>query len=68
LLTLEGDHVPVIPFVDVDGKVGTTLPAQMTSELPKLNAGTELGVTVTSNEVELAHCPADGVKIYVPEF
>jgi hypothetical protein len=36
--------------------------------LPKLNAGTELGVTVTLNEVELAHCPADGVKVYVPEF
>ena len=68
LSTTEGFHVPVIPFVEVFDKVGTVPPAQIVSDVPKLNAGTIFGVTVTVNVAVVAHCPAVGVKIYVPEF
>ena len=37
--TVEGFHVPVTPFVDVPGSTGTVLPAQIVSEVPKLNKG-----------------------------
>jgi hypothetical protein len=39
LLTTDGLHVPVIPFVDVVGKLGTAPPAQIVDEVPKLNVG-----------------------------
>ena len=55
--------MPVIPFVDVVGKVGTIPPAQIASEVPKLNVGTILGLTVTVNVAVVAHCGAVGVKI-----
>jgi hypothetical protein len=55
LLTVAGFHDPVRPFVDVVGKLGTVPPALITSEVPKLNVGTVLGVTVTLNVTELAH-------------
>ena len=63
LSTAVGLHVPVIPFVDVAGKGGTALPAQIISDVPKLNAGVTLGFTVTVNEVVTAHWPASGVKM-----
>ena len=66
--TVEGLHVPVIPFPEVLGKVGTVPPAQMVRLFPKLNVGVTFGFTVTVNVVVVAHCPADGVKVYVPEF
>jgi hypothetical protein len=52
-----------MPLVDVDGKVGTTPPAQRVSEFPKLNVGVILSVTVTLNVVAVAHWPAVGVKV-----
>jgi len=55
LLTTEGLHVPVIPFVDVVGKVGTVPPAQIFNEVPKLNVGVMFGVTVTVNVPGNAH-------------
>src|SRR5436189_6292421 len=35
---------------------------------PKLNVGVMLGLTVTVNVAVVAHCPAAGVNVYVPEF
>ena len=68
MLTIEGFHVPVIQFEDVVDKVGTVSPAQIVSDVPKLNAGVMFGLTVTVNVAVVAHGPASGVKIYVPEF
>jgi hypothetical protein len=67
LSTTEGFHVPVIPFVDVVDNVGTVPPAQIASVVPKLNVGTMFGVTVTVKVAVVAHCPAVGVNVYVPE-
>lgn len=58
-----GLQVPAIPLLEVPGKVGTVLPAQMVSVLPKLNTGIVFGVTVTLRVVATAHCPAVGVKV-----
>ncbi len=60
--------MPVMPLSDVVGREGTLLPAQTVSEVPKLNAGVMFGVTVRVNVVPVAHCPAEGVNVYVPEF
>ena len=60
-------HDPVIPFVDVFGKIGTLPPAQITSEVPKLNVGVMLGATVTVNVTGSEHAPAEGVNVYTPE-
>ena len=65
--TIEGLHVPVTPFVDVVDKVGTVLPEQIEREVPKLNVGVSIGLTVTVNVVVAAHCPAFGVNVYTPE-
>ena len=55
LLTVDGFHVPFIPFVDVVGKVGTLPPAQIVKDVPKLNTGVMFGFTVTVNVVGTAH-------------
>ena len=67
LLTDKGLHVPVIPFADVVGNIGTAPLSQIVKEVPKLNVGVILGFTVTVNVVGVAHNPAVGVKVYVPE-
>ena len=61
--TVDGLHVPVIPFVELAGSVGTDAPAQIVKLVPKLNAGVMLGLTVTENDAFVAHCPAVGVKV-----
>jgi hypothetical protein len=63
LLTVEGLHVPVTPFVDVAGNDGTVPPEQIVSDVPKENAGVRTGFTVTVNVVFVAHWPAVGVKV-----
>ena len=68
MLTTVGFHVPFIPFKDVFGKVGTVPPAQIVSDVPKLNVGVMFGLTVTLNVAGVAHSPAVGVNVYVPEF
>ncbi len=55
-------------LLDVFGNVGTTSPAQILNDVPKLNAGTILGATVTVNVVVVAHKPAVGVNVYTPEL
>jgi hypothetical protein len=62
LLTTDGFQVPVIPLVDIVGKVGTVPPEQMFKVVPKLNVGTTFGLTVTVKVVVVAHKPAVGVN------
>ena len=68
MLTAAGLHVPVMPFADVVGKPGTVPLAQIVSDVPNSNAGITFGLTVTVNEVVVAHDPPVGVKTYDPEF
>lgn len=68
LSTMEGFHVPVTPFADVAGKVGTELPEHTVSEVPKLNVGDNIEFTVTVNVTGDVHPPADGVNVYTPEL
>ena len=63
LLTVDGLQVPVIPFVDVLGSVGTVPPEQMDNDVPKLNVGVVFATTVTLMETGWAHWPASGVKV-----
>ena len=63
MLTVDGLHVPVILLVDVVGNVGTVPPEQIDNDVPKLNVGVRIGLTVTVNVAPLAHCPAPGVKV-----
>lgn len=67
MLIVDGFQVPVIPFVDVSGRVGTVAPIQIDIELPMLNVGVTIGLTVTVNVTTVAHIPAVGVNVYVPE-
>lgn len=50
------------------GNKGTVPPAQIVDDVPKLNVGVTFGLTVMSNVVVVAHIPAVGVNVYVPEF
>ncbi len=65
---MEGLQVPVMPLVDVSGNIAAVAPAQIVCAVPKLNVGVRFGFTVTLNVVLVAHCPAEGVNEYVPEF
>jgi hypothetical protein len=55
LLTVAGLQVPVIPFVDVAGRLGTVPPEQIDDEVPKLKVGVTLGATVTEKVAVVAH-------------
>ncbi len=66
LSTIAGNHEPVMELLDEVGKVGTIPPEQILKVVPKVNVGVVCGVIVTINVVVLAHCPASGVKVYVP--
>jgi hypothetical protein len=68
LSTVAGLHVPVMPFEELVGNEGTLAPAQTVREVPKLNVGVILGLTVTVKLAEVAHWPAFGVNVYTPEF
>lgn len=63
LSTTEGFHVPVIPFVDVLGSVGTASPAQIVKPVPKLNVGGIFGLTVTVKVNGMEHCQPSGVNV-----
>jgi hypothetical protein len=52
---MAGVQVPVIPFPEVPGNAGTVPPAQMVSDVPKVNVGVMFGFTVTVNVVVVAH-------------
>ena len=61
--TVDGLHVPVIPLLDVVARVGTVPPAQIVMLVPKVKVGVTLGLTVTDNVADVAHCPAEGVNV-----
>ena len=61
LLTAEGDHVPLMPLVEVVAKVGAIPPLQIAASGVKL--GAILGLTVWVSIALVAHCPALGVKV-----
>jgi len=64
VLITAGLQVPLIPLADVNGRAGADEFRQ--SEPNGLNVGVITGFTVTVNVVVAAHCPASGVKVYVP--
>ena len=64
LLTVAGDQLPLIPFVEVVGKAGAVPPLQIFASAVK--SGAILGFTVWVSVAVVAHCPAPGVKVYVP--
>ena len=66
--TVDGLHVPVMLSVDVVESVGTVPPAQIVSDVPKLNVGVMFELTVTVNVVGRAQSPAVGVNVYTAEF
>ena len=55
--------MPVMPFVDEAGNVGTVPLVQTDKDVPKLNVGVIFGFTVTANVVVVAHNPAVGVNV-----
>ena len=68
LLTVAGLHEPVIPLEEVVVNVGTVPPSQIVNDVPKLNDGLTLALTVTVYVAVVAHCPADGVNVYTLEL
>jgi hypothetical protein len=46
LLTMAGVHSPLIPLVEVAGKMGTASPEHMVNEVPKSNTGMITGLIV----------------------
>ncbi len=44
-----------MPSVEVPVKAGTAAPAQIVSDVPKLNVGVIFGLTVMVNDVVVAH-------------
>jgi hypothetical protein len=58
-----GDHTPAIPLVEAVGKGLKAAPLQ--TGLIALKVGVTGSPTVIVIVVELAHCPADGVNVYV---
>ena len=58
-----GDQVPVIVLVDVVGKADKVVPEQIGPTDEKL--GVTFGLIVIVTELETAHKPVVGVKVYV---
>jgi hypothetical protein len=53
--TIAGLHVPLTPFDDVFGKVGTAPPEHIFNDVPNANVGVNTGFTVTVNVAVAAH-------------
>lgn len=60
--TVDGLQLPVMPLSAVFGNVGIVAPAHAVSEVPKLNVGVNIGLTVTVNVTVVAHSPAVGIN------
>ena len=52
-----------MPLLDVLGSVGTLAPAQIDKDVPKLNVGVTIGLTVTFLVIGIAHWLEVGVKV-----
>ena len=61
MLSKAGDHVPVIPLVEVVGNADKVAPEQIGATA--LNVGVTFGLTVIVNIAVVAHCPAVGVNV-----
>ena len=62
VLSNTGDHVPIIPLVEVVGKGDSEPPLQIGVTAANVGvAGVEF--TTISNVVVVAHCPASGVNV-----
>jgi hypothetical protein len=61
VLSIAGDHVPVMPLLDVVGKVLIVAPEQKGPTAA--NVGVTFGVMVIVKVAVVAHCPAVGVKV-----
>ena len=55
LLIVAALQVPVIPLLDVFVNAGTAPPLQMVNDVPKLNVGVIVGLTVALIEIDFAH-------------
>ena len=64
LLINAGAQLPVMPLSDVAGSIGATEPSHIAAI--ELKVGVMFGKTVISIVDSVAHCPASGVKVYVP--
>jgi hypothetical protein len=65
LLTVGVFHVPVIPLSEIVGNNGAVSFSHI--EVTKLKVGVIYGFTVTvMGGAGFVHCPATGVKVYVP--
>ncbi len=56
-----GAQVPVMPLPDVVGRAANVAPEHIGATGAKV--GVTIGLTVMVKVVELAHCPAVGVKV-----
>ena len=61
VLSKAGDHVPVMPLLEVVGSADKVAPEQIGATA--LNVGVTFGLTVIVNVVVVAHCPAVGVNV-----
>ena len=61
VLSKVGDHVPVMPLVDVVGNAANVVPEHI--GVTAVNVGVALVFTVIVNVAVVAHCPAVGVKV-----
>ena len=63
MLIVAGLQVPVIPLLDVVGNAGA-LEFWQSGPIAE-NVGVTCGSTVMLSVAVIAHCPADGVNVYV---
>ena len=56
-----GDQTPLIPLLEVVGSADKLAPEQITATV--VNVGVTFELTVITIVVEVAHCPAFGVKV-----
>ena len=63
-MIVDGLHVPANALLDVDGNVGAVL--FWHSGPIAVKVGVSCGVITTFIVAVVAHCPAVGVKVYVP--
>ena len=61
VLLTAGDHVPVIPLLEVVGRTGAVDPLHIAAG--DVNVGTACGITVTVSVAVVAHCPVAGVNV-----
>jgi len=61
VLSKAGDHVPVIPLLEVVGNGVNVVPEHIGATA--VNVGVALVFTVIINVVVVAHCPGSGVNV-----